>query len=156
MGAARVCLDRPDIFEQSIDVGDWRRCGRLCNAKPLDAIEHALRVVERRPPLNGVGDEAPSEGHVALVKRFDALMKNSLRLALPLGLGAPRTLNVGASAAVVPIQEQDTRPEIDRLFVLIGEVLIEASKQQLLDSRVPLGAAQRLGRSRVGTKVIVG
>jgi hypothetical protein len=57
---------------------------------------------------------------------------------------------------VVPIQEQDTRPEIDRLFVLIGEVLIEASKQQLLDSRVPLGAAQRLGRSRVGTKVIVG
>ncbi len=156
MGAARACLDRPDIFEQSIDVGDWRWCGRLCNAKPLDAIEHALRVVERRPSLNGVGDEAPSEGHVPLVKRFDALMKNSLRLALPLGLGAPRTLDVGASAAVVPIEEQDTRPEIDRLFVLIGEVLIEASKQQLLDSCVPLGAAQRLGRSRVGTKVIVG
>ena len=57
---------------------------------------------------------------------------------------------------MVSIEEQDTRPEIDRLFVLIGEVLIEASKQQLLDSCVPLGAAQRLGRSRVGTKVIVG
>jgi hypothetical protein len=156
MSAARVCLDRPDIFEQSIDIGDSRRCGRLCNAKPLDAIEHALRIVERRPSLDGIGDEASSQGHVALVKRLDALMKNSLRLALPLGLRTPRTLDIRASAAVVPIEEQDTRPEIDRLFVLIGEVLIETGKQQLLDSCVSLGAAQRLGRSRVGTKVIVG
>ncbi len=108
------------------------------------------------PRSTASDDEAARERHIALVKRLDALMKNSFGFALPLGLGAPRPLDVGAGAAVVPIEEQDARPEIDGLFVLIGEILIEARKQQLLDSCVPLGAAQRLGRSRVGTKVIVG
>ena len=85
------------------------------------------------------------------MKRLDALVEHGFGFALSLGLSTARPLDVSAGAAVVPIEKQDARPEIDGLFVLIGEIQVEAREQQLLDPRVALGAAQRLGR-RVWTK----
>ena len=61
-------------------------------------------------------------------------------LALPLGLRAARPLDVGARAIVMPIEKQHARPEVDGLFVVAGEVLVEAGEQELLDPRVAIGA----------------
>jgi hypothetical protein len=55
---------------------------------------------------------------------------------------------------VMAIQEQDSRPEIDGLFVLTGEVFVEACEEQLLNPLITLGAAQRFGRGQLGTQRI--
>ena len=71
-------------------------------------------------------------------------MKDGLGLALQLGLRAARALDIGARAIVVAIEKQHARPEVDGLFVLTGEVLVEPGEEQLLDAGVTLGVAQRL------------
>lgn len=156
MATACVGFDGSGILRRSIDSQVSRGCGRLCGAQPFDPIEHPLGIVQRCSTLDGIGHEAARQCHIAFVKRFDALMKDGFGFALPLGLCATRPLDVGAGSTVVTIEEQDARPQVDGLFVLGGEILIEAREQQLLDSGVPLGAAQRLGRSGVGTKGVVG
>ena len=85
---------------------------------------------------------------VSAIERLQPFVDQRLGLALPLGLRAARALDVGASAIVMAVEEQDPRPEIDRRVELAGEVVIEAGDQQLLDARVAPGGAWRLGRGR--------
>ena len=68
-------------------------------------------------------------------------MQQRFGFALLLGLGAARALDVRARAIVVAIEEQDARPQVDGLVVVVGEVVVEAGEQELLDPRVPLCAA---------------
>ena len=63
----------------------------------------------------------------------DAVLQQLFGLALPLGQRAARAFDVGAGTRVVAIEKQRARPDVDRLFVLAGEVVIEAGEQQLLD-----------------------
>ena len=62
------------------------------------------------------------------MKRGDTLMKNRFRLTQSLGLRTARTLDVRARAAMMAIEKQNARPQIDGLFVLVGEVLIKTRK----------------------------
>ncbi|MGH9174217.1 MAG: hypothetical protein ACRD1H_07655 [Vicinamibacterales bacterium] len=80
------------------------------------------------------------------MKGLDALMEHGVALALALGLGAACPLDIRTCATVVAVEEQDARPEIDRLFVLVGKVKVETGEQQMLNPGVALGAAQRLSR----------
>jgi hypothetical protein len=91
---------------------------------------------------------------VAGAKRVDGLIQRGLGFALPLGLRPARTFDVGPRAIVLAIEEQHARPEIDRVFVAVGEVFVEPGEQQLLDPRVAFDAAQRLCGTRVGTQRI--
>ena len=120
--------------------------------EPIDAIQHPLRVVSRRAPIERVGDEAASAGDIAGLKRLDALMQHRFRLPLQLGLRTARAIDIGPRPIVMPIEEQDARPEVDGLFVLAEEILVEPGKKQLLDAGITLGCAQRVRCVRVGTE----
>ena len=69
-------------------------------------------------------------------------MQQLFGLALPLGQRAARALDVGAGAAVAAVEEDDARPDVDRLLVVAGEVVVEAGEQELLD----VGVAVRIRR----------
>ena len=122
------------------------------DTEPIDPFQHALGIVLRRAAVERVGDEAASTGDIASLKRLNPLMKDRLRLPLQLGLRAARAIDIRTRAIVVPIEEQHARPEVDRLFVLTEEVLVEPGKEQLLDARITLGCAQRIRSVRVGTE----
>ena len=120
--------------------------------EPIDPIQHPLRIVSRRAAIERVGDESAGAGDIAGLERLDALMQHRLRLPLQLGLRTARAIDIGPRAIVMPIEEQDARPEIDRLFVLAEEILVEPGKKQLLDARIAIGCAQRVRCVRVGTE----
>ena len=66
-----------------------------------------------------------------------------LGLALTLGDRLARPIDVGASAIVIPVEENDARPDIDRLFVVFREVMIEAGDEKFFDARRALGIGVR-------------
>ena len=45
------------------------------------------------------------------------------------------------------IEEQRARPDVDRLFVLGGEVVIQAEQQQLLDLRIAIRLRRAVERA---------
>ena len=104
----------------------------------------------RRAPRQRVAQQRAGLLHVAAIERIEALVDQGFGLALPLGLRAPRALDVGASAIVMAIEEQDARPEIDGGVELAGEVVIEPRDEQVLDAHVLSGGAGRLSRGRDG------
>lgn len=156
MESSRVRFGRTRVLGRAIHPCTARRCWRLRGAEPLDAIEHSLSIVQRSTALDGVRHETSSQGDITSVKGLDALMEDRFGLALPLRLCATGSLDIRACSTVMTVEEQNAGPQVDGLFVVAGEVLIETREQQLLDSCVPFGAAQRLGGSGFGTKRIVG
>jgi hypothetical protein len=66
-------------------------------------------------------------------------MQQLFRLALLLGERVARPLDVRTGAAMPPFVEGDSRPDVDGLFVMANEVLIEARQQQLLDAGSAIG-----------------
>src|SRR5258706_16127409 len=62
-------------------------------------------------------------------------MQQFLRLALPLGNRASRALDVGPGAVVVALEKDDARPDVDGLFVVSGEVMIESGDKEFFDAR---------------------
>lgn len=156
MSPARVGLDNARIFGMTVEPDTTLSISRLRSTEAFDSIEHPLRIVQRGPPFNCIRHETTSPCDIPFVKRLDALVKDCFRFALPFRLRAACALDVCAGSTVMPVEEQHPRPQVDRLLVLRSEVLIETGEQQLLDSRVPFGAAQRLGGSGFGTKRIVG
>ena len=81
------------------------------------------------------------------MKRRDAGLEQLLRLTLALGERAARAIDVGASPRVAAIEEQRARPDVDGLFVLRGEVVIEAGEQQLLDLRIAIAVGRAIERA---------
>ena len=113
-----------------------------------------MRFVRRCAAIESVGDEFARTGDIAGAKRLDRFMQRGFGLALPLGLRAPRPLDVRTCTIVLPIEKQHAGPEIDRVFVALGEVFVEAGEQQMLNPRVTFGTAQRLSGTHVGTQRI--
>jgi hypothetical protein len=72
----------------------------------------------------------------------DAVVEQFLGFAQPFGERRSGALDIGARPRVAAIQEQCARPDVDRLFVLGREVVIEADQQQLLDLRVAFRAGR--------------
>jgi hypothetical protein len=83
-------------------------------------------------------------------------MEGSLGFALPLCLSATCALDIRSRAIVLPIEEQHSAPEIDRVTITVREVLVEPRQQQLFDPRIAFERAQRLGRWAFGAQRIHG
>jgi hypothetical protein len=77
-------------------------------------------------------------------------MQQLVRLALALGLRAPRPIDVRAGPGVPAIEKQDASPDVDGLFVIAGEVSIQTDEEELLDSRVALVPFERVSGGSVG------
>ena len=75
-------------------------------------------------------------------------MDEGLGDALLLGLRAARAIDVSAGPIVAAIEEQHAGPEIDGLFELAREIVIETRDEEILDSRLIFGARRRLGAAR--------
>ena len=114
---------------------------RVRHARRLETIESLEQrerffgrgaVLDRRATAaaRGLG-VAALEGRRAGVKQF-------LAFALPLGDGAARALDVRARAGMAAIEEEHSRPDVDRELVLTGEVVIEPAQQQFLEARLAI------------------
>ena len=105
------------------------------------------RVVERRAAVDRGLQQAPRLAAVAALERRDAALQQLLGLPLPLGQRAARPLDVRAGARVAAIEKQRARPDVDRVLVVRGEVVIEAGEQQLLDLRVAIRVRRGVERA---------
>ena len=134
--------------------GAWA-CRRRSLFETVQPIEQRERLIGRRALQHG-GLEQPSRfARFAAIERRDAVVQQLLGLALPLGQRAARPLDVGARARMAAIEEQRARPDVDRLFVLGGEVVIEAEQQQLLDLRIAIRVRRAVERAfGIGAKRI--
>ncbi len=70
-------------------------------------------------------------------ERGQTVLQEFLGLSLALGERAARALDVRPGPRMIPIQEQRSGPDVDRLLVLSREVMIQTNEQELLDLRVP-------------------
>ena len=90
--------------------------------------------------IERVAQQCARTHDLTLVKRFEALVNQRLGNALLLRLGAPRAIDIGASPVVSAIEKQDACPQADGGFEFAREIVIEPGHQEILDSRVVIGA----------------
>ena len=67
-------------------------------------------------------------------------MNQRLGNALLLRLGAPRAIDICASPIMGAIEKQDACPQADGGFEFAREIVIEPGDEEILDSRVVIGA----------------
>ena len=81
-------------------------------------------------------------------------MQRLVRFPLLLGKGAASALDVRASPSMAALEKRHPGPDIDGLFVLAFEVVLEPGKEEPLDQRIAIRVggpitgrrgAQRLG-----------
>ena len=126
--------------------------GDTAGFEAVQAIEHRERLVRRRAAVDRGLQQPARFVAVAALERRDAVLQQLFGLALPLGQRAARALDVGARARVAAIEKQRARPDVDRVLVAGGEVVVEADEQQLLDLRVAIRGRRgiRVGAGAVG------
>ena len=131
-----------------------RRPGRHRRRFPwfdsTQARKDRARFVRRGSTFDGAFEQAPGSRDVAAIERRHTAFEELLRLALPLGQRGTGPFDVRTRARMMPVEEQRARPDVDRLIVAPGEVLIEPVEQQLLDLGIPI----RLRRGMNGGGVI--
>jgi hypothetical protein len=114
--------------------------------------EHQSGFV-RATLLNGPRQEFPRVLQIArLIGRY-AVVQQLLGFTLAFGKGAAGPLDVRARTSMSALEERDACPDVDRLFVIAAEVVIEARQQQVLDARGAIGVAG--GADSVGTLLSV-
>ena len=119
----------------------------------METLEKQLRRVAMAASIDGARQQRPRRIEVAGMVGRDAFVYQRLDLALALGHQSAGAIDVGPSAAVAAIEERHTGPDVDRLLVAAGKILIEAGEEQLLDAafaiapiRVVRGVARRGGQ----------
>jgi hypothetical protein len=114
-----------------------------------------MDVVGVRTALDRRVQQASRFVTVATVQRGGALLQELFGLALALGERAACPVDVSTGPRVASIEEQRARPDVDRLLVAGGKVVIEAGEQQLLDFRVAITVRRVVDRAcAVGAKRI--
>jgi glutamate formiminotransferase / 5-formyltetrahydrofolate cyclo-ligase len=82
------------------------------------------------------------------------------RFTLSLGERASGAIDVRTGAGMIPVEEQRSGPDVDRLIVLSGEIVIETGEEELLDLRLTirfrhgLMRARRVVTKRVGHRLV--
>ena len=125
-----------------------RRCRgkpRLRNPEPLEEHERGLASSVG----NGACQEIAGSTEIAASVRIEASVHEFVGLPLPLRERASRPFDVRASTAMATLEERDPGPDVDGLFVLPFEVVVEPGKQEPLDQRVAI----RLGGFLTGRRV---
>jgi hypothetical protein len=108
---------------------------------PIDARKKRKRYVVRAAPLHGRVQHLSRRFHLSTLERGDAVVKQLFGFALLLRHSAARAIDVRTRACMIAIEKQRPRPDVDRLSVIGGEILIEAGNEETLDFGVTLGVA---------------
>ena len=116
----------------------------------VDPREERERNIVSAAALDGGIQQLPRRLDLAALERRHAVVQQLFRLALLFGHRAAGALDVRARARVIPIEKQRARPDVDRLRVMAGEILIEAREQKTLDFGVTLGVAVDRGLTLIG------
>jgi hypothetical protein len=106
-----------------------------------------MDVVRVRAAFDRRLQQSPRFVTVAAIQRGRAFLQQLLGPSLTLGERAARPVDVGTGARVAPIKKERARPDIDRLFVSLGKVMIEAGEQKLLDFRVAISLRRVVDRA---------
>ncbi len=114
----------------------------------IQAIENRERFVGRRALTDGGLQQTTRLARLAAIEGRDAVVQQFLGLALPFGERAASPFDVGAGTRMVAVEKQRARPDVDRLIVVAGEVVIEAGEQQLLDLGLTIRVRHGLVRAR--------
>src|SRR5262245_13204941 len=112
----------------------------------MQTIKEWQHLVGRRPTVDCSLKQPFRFIPISVSKRRDAPLKQLLRFALPLGQRAPRAINIRPRARMTSIEKERACPDVDRLFVARGEVMVEASDQQSFDFGVTLGIRSAVDR----------
>ena len=138
------------------------RIGRRAPEDPATASSrsrrprYAKRDVGGRAPFDGRRQQSPRIRHLAAVKRRGAAMQQLFALPLPLGQRAPRAIDVGAGPRMAAVEKEDARPDVDRVLVTAGEVVVEPVRSSCSTraSRWCPASASAAGRSvRAGSDI---
>jgi glutamate formiminotransferase len=104
--------------------------------EPIDARQDRERLIGGCPMLDGQGHERTRLARIAAIERQQAAVQQLVAVPLTLGNRAAGAFDVGARAGVAAVDKEHPRPDVDRLFVLIGEVVGQPGEQQRFDARV--------------------
>src|SRR4029077_20339495 len=109
------------------------------------------RFVGRCALTDGGLQQTSRLARLASIECRDAVVKQFLRLALSLCERASSPFDVCPGTRMVSVEKQRSRPDVDRLIVLAGELVVEAGNQQLLD----LALGIRFRHGLVGARGVV-
>ena len=106
------------------------------------------RFLAVRAALDRRRQQRARSAGIAAVERGGAGVQELVALALALGDGAARTIDVRLGPRVAAIEKEHARPDADGELVLSDEVVIEPGEQELFDARVALALRHfsRFGR----------
>jgi hypothetical protein len=124
-----------------------RRGRPLPHVQPIDSSKHAEGDVMRPALVERVAEQRPGANHFPAIEGFEALVHQRFGNAELLGLGAARAIDVRTGAVVIPVEEQDARPQVDGGVELTGKIAIETRHEQLLDAPLVF-TGWRLGPAR--------
>ena len=103
-------------------------------------------------------DQPARRLRIAAVECGTPRVQQLIALALTLRDRAARAFDVGARPCMAAVDEQHARPDVDREFVLFGEIVIEPREQELFDARVSVAFrhVRRAGRGseRSGSVIV--
>ena len=91
----------------------------------LHASEQHQRLVTWGTLIHGTRQQVAGVFNLSGFVRFEAAMQELLGFALPLRNGSACSIDVRSRAIVIAVEKDDARPDVDRLFVFRGEVVVE-------------------------------
>jgi hypothetical protein len=116
------------------------------------ALQEYEREVVGAPLFDCTRQQFTCPLQIACLIRSDPLVQTLFGFALPLGKRAARAFDVRTSAPMATLEKGHPRPDIDRLFVITTEVVVETGQQQLFDTRGAFGLAQRASVGRISAE----
>ena len=117
--------------------GTTDRAGRTrVGSNRFEPLEQHERLFALRTALDGRGEQRPRGPRIAAIERGRAGLQELVALALPLGDGAARPVDVGLGPRVAAIEKEHPRPDADGELVLSDEIVIEAGEEELFDASV--------------------
>jgi hypothetical protein len=129
-------------------------CIECCRtAGSVQPVEEQQRRVAGPALLHRSRQQVARRRDVTGIVGVDPGVDEFLALALLLGEGTARPLDVRAGTAVAALEEDDAGPDVDRLLIAAGEILIEAGEEQLFDAGIAVrigGRAACTGWERIG------
>ena len=105
----------------------------------LHASEQHQRLVTGRALIDGAGQQVARAFNLSRLVRVQSTMQELLRFALALRDRLACAIDVRAGAVVIAIEKDDARPDVDRLFVFPGEIVIQTRNEKFFDARGALG-----------------
>ena len=71
-------------------------------------------------------------------------MQQLVGMSLTFGQGAARPFDVGTCPGMSTVEEEHAGPDVHRLLVAPGEVVIESREEELLDTRIAIANGMRV------------